>query len=128
VRHHDPDEADQAADADHSGSAHGRGDDDSQAHAPHLRSQRRGLVVADSQHVEVPSMQQQHRTADHHVRQHQPDVVPVGRRQASEDPAVHLTDDVVVPLQHERLDRGGQRGDRNARQDERDARATGADR
>ena len=73
-------------------------------------------------------MQQQHRAADDHVRQHQPDVAPVGRRQPAEDPAVHLADDVVVALQHERLDRGGQRRDRDAGEHQRDAGATGAER
>ena len=60
VRHDDADEADQPADGDDRGRAERRRDHDDEPHPGDRRAERRRLVVADPEQVEVAAVQQQH--------------------------------------------------------------------
>ena len=88
-------------------------------HAADVDAERRGLLVADAQHVEQPPVQQDHDRADDDVRRDERDVVPAGRVEAAEDPAVDLLQRLRVLLLDERLDRGQERDDRHAGEHER---------
>ena len=94
----------------------------------HGRAERGRLVLADPEHVEVPAMGEQHDRGDDDVRQHQPHVVPLRRRQPAEDPRVDLADDVDVALQDERLHGAGERRHGDAGEHERHAGAAAAER
>ena len=108
MRHHDAHEADEAAHAHHRCGAHRCGHHHGQAYARNIGAERGGFLVAHAQHIEVATVQQQHHTAGQHVGQHQGDITPAGRGEAAEDPAVHLTDHIVIALQHECLHGRGQ--------------------
>ena len=64
VRHEQADEADQSAHGDDRRRAERRRDHDDEPHARHGHAERRRLVVADAQHVEVAAVQEQHDATD----------------------------------------------------------------
>ena len=128
VGHDDADEPDQPADRHDRRRAQRRGDDDDQPHPRHRRAERRRLVLADPEQVEVAAVGEQHDGGDDDVRQHHAHVGPPGRRQPAEDPVVDLPDDLDVALEDERLHGGRQRRHGHAGEHERDPRAAAAER
>ena len=84
VRDDDPDETDQTGDGDRRRRADRRGDDDEQPDAGHVHAERRGLLVADCEHVEqAPVAQQDQPGRDRRTAAMISDLAPAGGRQPS---------------------------------------------
>ena len=89
------------------------------ANLAHIHTKGSRFVVANPQHVDHPSIQQQSYCTHRNIWQHESHVAPRCRRQATKNPRIHLSHHIVVALQHERLHCGGQRCNGDTSQHER---------
>ena len=95
-----------------------RRDHHDQARAPHVDAQARGLHVPQREHVEHARVHQHDDHRDQEVREDERDVVPARGRDAAEDERVDLLQVLHGVLLHERLQRGEEGADRDAREHE----------
>ena len=114
-----PTNAIKPADRDSRGRSDRRGADHEQANATHVHTECRRLLVAYRKDVEQTPVHDDHRPGNDRIRKDDQHVAPTRGREPAEEPCVDLLHCVDVLLLDERLQRGEERRDRDAREDER---------
>ena len=118
MRDDQPDEPDQPGDRDGGRGGERRRDHHDQPESGDVEAEALRLDVADLDHVEEATNGPERRHRDRDRWERQANVVPAGRPESPEDPRVDLAEGLGTLLLQERLDRGEERGDGDAGEDE----------
>ncbi len=118
VGNDDPDEGDQAADTDGGCRGQGRGENDQTAHPHHVDAEACSLFVAQAEHIEQATHEDKDGRGCQRVGDEGPNLAPADCHQSPQDPGIDLSQGLVVALEQERLNGGGEGGDGDTCQDQ----------
>ena len=86
--------------------------------AHHVDAEARSLFVAQAEHIEQATHEDKYGRGRQSVGDEVPNLAPANCHQSPENPGVHLSQGLVVALEQECLNRRGERGNGDTRQDQ----------